>query len=142
MADLTITAANVVAVAGGPTKTGIAGAAIAAGDIVYLDTATTGKWQLADSDAASAEARGLTGNIGVALNTAALDQPLVVALPGSRVALGAVLTAGAAYYLSDSPGKLCPVADITGGDYFTLIGLASSTSILNIDVQYSGVASA
>lgn len=141
MADLVITAANVVAGASAATKTGTAGAAIAAGDIVYLDTATTGKWQLADSDAATAEARGQTGNIGIALNSAAANQPVVVQTDG-QVTLGAVLTAGTAYYLSDTPGKLCPVADISGGDYFTLVGLASSTSVLNIDFQYSGVASA
>jgi hypothetical protein len=141
MTDIVITASAVVAGNGAQTKTGIAGAAIAAGDIVYLDTATTGKWQLADSDAASAEARGQTANIGVALNGAAANQPVVV-LVGGPVTVGAVLTAGTAYYLSDTPGKLCPVADISGGDYFTLMGLAASTSVLNVDPQYSGVASA
>ncbi|MBY3263869.1 hypothetical protein HFO15_19785 [Rhizobium laguerreae] len=141
MADLVITAANVVAGASAQTKTGTAGAAIAAGDIVYLDSATTGKWQLADSDAAAAEARGQTSNIGIALNSAALNQPVIVQTSGP-VTLGAVLTAGTSYFLSDTPGKLCPVADITGGDYFTLMGLAASTTVLNVDVQYSGVASA
>lgn len=141
MADISVTASAVVAGAGAQTKTGIAGATIAAGDIVYLDSATTGKWQLADSDAAAAEARGQTSNIGIALNSAALNQPIVVQTSGP-VTLGAVLTAGVAYYLSDTPAKLCPVADITGGDYYTLMGLAASTTVLNIDVQYSGVASA
>jgi hypothetical protein len=140
MADISLTASAVVAGASAQTKTGVAGAAIAAGDIVYLDSTTTGKWQLADSDAAAAEARGQTSNIGVALNTAALNQPVIVQVSGP-VTLGAVLTAGVAYYLSDTPAKLCPVADITGGDYYTLVGLAASTSVLNIDFQYSGVAS-
>ncbi|NGO63952.1 hypothetical protein G6N76_09725 [Rhizobium daejeonense] len=141
MADITITAANVVAGSGANTKTGTAGVDIDAGDVVYLDTATTGKWLLGDSDAAAAEARGQTANIGIALNSAALNQPIVV-LTGGPVTVGAVLTAGTAYYLSDTPGKLCPVTDITGGDYFTLVGLATSTSVLNVDIQYSGVASA
>lgn len=141
MTDLVITASAVVAGNGVQTKTGTAGASIAAGDVVYLDTETTGKWQLADSDAASAEARGQTANLGIALNTAAPNQPVVVAV-GGPVTVGAVLTAGQALYLSDTPGKLCPVADITGGDYFTLIGLASSTTALNVAPQYSGVASA
>lgn len=140
MADLTISAASVVAGSGAPTKTGTAGAAIAAGDVVYLDATTTGKWQLADSDAATAEARGLTSSVGIALNSAAADQPIVVQT-GGPVTLGAVLTAGTAYYLSDTPGKICPVADITGGDYFVLLGLAASATVLNLDIQYSGVAS-
>lgn len=140
MADLSITASSVVAGNGTPTKTGTAGAAIAAGEIVYLDTAATGKWQLADSDAASAEARGRTANVGVALNSAAANQPLVVQT-GGPVTLGAVLTAGSAYYLSGTAGKICPLADVSGGEYYVLLGLAASTSVLNLDVQYSGVAS-
>jgi len=141
MADITITPSAVIAGAGAQTKTGTAGATIAAGDVVYLDTTTTGKWQLADADAATAAARGVTGNTGIALNGAADGQPLVVAVSGA-VTLGAVLTAGQAVYLSDTAGKMCPLADVTGGDYYTLLGLAASTSVLNLDIQYSGVASA
>ena len=140
MTDLVITSTAVVAGAGAPTKTGTAGATIAAGEVVYLDTATTGKWQLADSDAATAAARGLGANVGIALNSAALNQPLVVQTSG-LVTVGAVLTAGQAVYLSATPGKICPLADVTGGDYFVLLGLATSTSVLALDVQYSGVAS-
>lgn len=140
MADISITASDVVAGSGAPTKTGTAGAAIAAGDVVYLDTATTGKWQLADSDAASAAARGGTANTGIALNSAAANQPLVVQI-GGPITLGSVLTAGTAYYLSGTAGKICPLADVSGGEYYVLLGLAASTSVLNLDVQYSGVAS-
>jgi hypothetical protein len=140
MVDLVITAASVLPGSGAPTKTGTAGAAIAAGDVVYLDTATTGKWQLADSDAATAEARGQTSNIGIALNSAAANQPVTVQT-GGPITLGSVLTAGTAFYLSDTPGKICPLADVTGGDYFVLLGLAASATVLNLDVQYSGVAS-
>lgn len=139
MADIVVTPSAVVSGAGTPTTTGIAGATIPAGSVVYLDTETTGKWQLADSDAATAAARGL-GRTGIALNSASLNQPLVVQTSG-LITLGAVLTAGTAYYLSDNPGMLCPLADITGGDYFVLLGMATTTSILNLDVQYSGVAS-
>jgi hypothetical protein len=140
MADLVITPSAVIAGSGVPTERGIAGAAIAAGQVVYLDSTTSGKWQLADSDAATAAARGQGSNVGIALNSAAANQPIVVQTSG-QITLGAVLTAGTAYYLSDTPGALCPVADISGGDYFTLLGLASSTSVLNLDIQYSGVAS-
>ncbi len=141
MADLSVTPSAVVAANGVPTKTGVAGAAIAAGEVVYLDTVTTGKWQLADSDAASAEVRGQTANVGIALNSAAANQPIVVQT-GGQVTLGSVLTAGQALYLSDTPGKICPLADVTGGDYYVLLGLATSATVLALDVQYSGVASA
>lgn len=141
MADITVTASNVVAGAGAATTTGTAGAAIAAGEVVFLDATTTGKWQLADSDAATAAARGQGANVGIALNSASANQPLVVQTSGP-ITLGAVLAAGQAVYLSATPGKLCPLADLLAGDYVTLLGLATSTSVLDLDIQYSGVASA
>ena len=141
MADLVITASAVLAGSGAPTKTGTAGAAIAAGEVVYLDSTTTGKWQLADADAATAASRGNTSDFGIALSSAAANQPVVVQTSGA-ITLGPVLIAGTAYYLADAPGKLSPAADVTGGDYVTLIGLAASATALNLDVQYSGVVSA
>ena len=44
-----------------------------------------------------------------------------------------------AYYLSDTPGGICPVADIGAGEYVCLIGLASSASVLALDIRYTGV---
>lgn len=139
MADLTITAANVVKGSNAKTVNGTAGATITAGQAVYLDQATTGKWLLADADGASAAIRA-GEKAGIALNGASDGQPITVLLSGN-ITIGATLTAGTAYYLSDTPGGICPLADVTGGDYYVLLGLASSTSVLAIDIQYSGVAS-
>lgn len=135
MANLSITAANVVADSSASREAGTAGEAIAAGEAVYYASATR-KWMLADADSATAEARRPTG---IALNTAALNQPVDV-LKSGDLTVGAVLTAGAAYYLSDDPGKICPLADVTGGDYICLIGLAKSTSVLAVAIQYPNVA--
>ncbi|PDT79961.1 hypothetical protein [Sinorhizobium sp. BJ1] len=138
MADLTITAANVVSGAGAAIEHGTAGATVTAGQIVYLDSTTTGKWQLADADAATAAARG-QGKIGVALHGAALNQPLAVQTAGP-ITIGATVVGGTAYYLSPNPGGIAPLADILTGDYVTLIGIATSTSAIKLDFQYSGVA--
>lgn len=134
MADLTITAASVIAGADAARESGTAGATVAAGDVVYLASATK-KWMLADADSATAEARKA---IGIALNGAALNQPVDV-LTGGDVTLGAVLTAGTSYFLSDEPGKICPLADLATGDYVCLLGLAKSTSVLTVDVQFPNV---
>lgn len=136
MADLTITAASVVAGANARIERGTAGATITSGQVVYLDSATTGKWQLADADSATAAARAPHG---IALNGAALNQPVAVQTEGD-ITIGATLTAGTAYYLSDEPGGICPVADLATGDYVVLVGLAKSTSVLAIDIQNSGAA--
>lgn len=134
MADLTITAASVVAGDGSTVVRGTAGVAITAGQAVYLD-ATTGKYALADSNSATVAARRAGG---IALNGAALNQPITVLTAGA-VTIGATLTAGTAYYLSDTAGGICPVADLGSGENVCLIGLAASASVLNVDIQNPGV---
>lgn len=134
MTDLTITAASVV---GGSTARdyGTAGETIAAGQAVYLSAATN-KWMLADNNSATEAARKAGG---IALNGAALNQPIAVQKKG-EITIGATLTPGAAYYLSDTPGGICPVADVGAGEYYCLLGMAKSASVLDINIQFPGVA--
>jgi hypothetical protein len=135
MADLSVTAASVLAGSNVSRSDGIAGEAIAAGKAVYKSS-TTKKWMLADSNSATAEARQAQG---IALNGAALNQPVAVQTHGD-VTIGAALTAGVAYYLSDTPGGICLVADVGTGEYVCLLGLAKSTTVLALDIQFPGVA--
>ena len=135
MADLSITATAVVAGSGADRITGVAGAAIAAGQVLYEDT-TTGTWKLADNNSATAAVRVPQG---IALNGAASGQPLAI-LRGGPLTINAVLTAGVAYYLSDTPGGICPVDDLASGEYPSIIGIATSTSTIEVKFQSSGVA--
>ena len=136
MADLVITAASVVPGDNADVdRSGYAGEAITAGKPVYFSS-TTKRWMLADSNSATVEARKAKG---VALNGAANGQPLAVAKSGD-VTIGAVLTPGVAYYLSDTAGGICPVADIGAGEYVCLIGFAKSASVLNVSIQVPNVA--
>lgn len=134
MADLTITAANVVAASGSKSRPGTAGATITAGQAVYLD-ATDNKWKLADADGAAA----LRSPGGIALHGASNGQPLQVHTEG-RLTIGATLAAGTTYYLSPTPGGICPLADVQSGDYTVIIGIAVSTSVLDVKIHESGVA--
>lgn len=135
MADLSITAASVLAGSGARTETGTAGATITAGQAVYLDSADN-KFKLADNNSATAAART---PVGIALNGAANGQPLTILKKGP-ITIGASVTAGVAYYLSDTPGGICPVADLLTGEYPCLIGMATSTSVIEVGIQASGVA--
>lgn len=135
MADLSITAANVRVVADVPIEVGTAGVAIAAGEPVYLSS-TTNKWALADSNSATAEARQAGG---IALCSAAADQPIVVG-KGGKINFGSVLTAGVSYYLSATPGRICPAADLASGMYPQLIGMAESASVMKLSFAAPGVA--
>lgn len=134
MADLTITPTSVVRGANARTETGTAGETIGAGKAVYKSS-TTGLYMLADSNSATAEARQATG---IALNGASVNQPLTV-VKGGDVTIGATMTAGTAYYLSDTPGGICPVTDVGAGEYVCLIGLAKSTTVLTVGIQFPNV---
>lgn len=135
MVDISITAANVVAGSNSTREGGIAGETITAGQAVYLASGTK-KWMKADNNAATEEARRAKG---VALNGASLNQPIDVHTFGD-ITIGATLTAGSAYYLSDTPGGLCLIADIGTGEYVCQLGIAKSTTVLAVDIQYPGVA--
>lgn len=135
MADIVITPSAVLAGSNAERDAGIAGETITAGKAIYL-AAATNRWMLADSNAASAEARQAKA---IALNGASAGQPVAFQKSGD-ITIGGTLVAGQAVYLSDTPGGLCPLADVGTGEYVVLIGLAKTTGVLSIDIQYPGVA--
>lgn len=122
MAALTITAAQVLP-ASGPTVAAIAGAAITPGQSVHFDAAS-GTWKPAQGDGTAAEA-GADG-YGIALTQAAAAlQPIVVALPGAKVTLGAgaAPAAGIVYFIGDTAGGLHVATDLGSGDKVTAMGV-------------------
>lgn len=135
MTDLVITAASVVSGSGARQANVTAGAAVTAGQVVYEDTATD-THKLADNNSATAAARSPSG---IALHAAAANQPLTIHKSGP-ITIGATLTPGVVYYLSDTPGGICPVADLGSGEYPTIIGIAISASVLDVKFHEAGVA--
>lgn len=135
MTDLVITPANVKAGSNVSREDGIAGATILAGQVVYLN-ATTGKYGLADNNAPTPPE--IKTPRGIALNGASLDQPIAVHKAGD-ITIGATLVAGTEYYLGDTPGGICPRADLIATETVTILGLAVSTTVLRVNIQMSGV---
>jgi len=134
MTDLTFTAASVLKGANAITENGTAGETITAGQPVYKSS-TTNKYMKADSNSATAEAKTARG---IALNGAADGQPLQILLKGD-ITIGATLTAGSAYYLSETAGGIQPAADLANGENVCLLGLAKSTTVLAVNIQAPGV---
>lgn len=133
MTDISITAANVIPGAGAQTRDTISGATIAAGKVVSVDTAT-GKYVLCDTDHATAALRIAKG---IALNGASDGQPMKVQTEG-LITIGGTMTAGVAYYASNTAGGICPVADVAT-ERSVLLGIATSATVLDLDIQDSGV---
>lgn len=127
MASITMSSNLIVDTQGAAPLNGIAGAAIAAGQLVYRDSATK-KFFLAKADAISTRTVA-----GVARNTAALGAPIEVAPLGLISGLGAVLTAGLFYVLSAAiGGAIAPIADLVSTNNSVLVGFALSTSTLQL----------
>lgn len=134
MADLVITAANVAAGSGAKIEHGTAGAAVTAGQAVFLDTDNT--YKLADANSVTPAARV---DSGIALHAAAAGQPLAVCSNGP-ITIGATVSVGVGYYLSNNPGGICPVADLASGSYPNFLGFATSTTVIDLSIEAAGVA--
>lgn len=133
MADLSITATSVVKGSGAKTVNGTAGATITAGQVLYYDS-TAGTYKLADTDSATAAVRS---PVGIALNGAASGQPVEV-LTAGPVTIGATVAVGDVYFLSGTAGGLAPAADVAAGDYPCIIGICTSTSVLDVKIHEAG----
>ncbi|RMG90115.1 MAG: hypothetical protein D6706_20155 [Chloroflexi bacterium] len=136
MADLVITAANVLASSSASVASGIAGATITAGQPLYKDSADAYALKPAQADAATTDEV-----VGVALHGAADGQPIQYVVSDSALNLGATLVAGQVYVLSAaSAGGVAPISDLTSGNYVSVLGVATTTSTLKLHVINSGVA--
>jgi hypothetical protein len=136
MADIVITPASVVPGANAIIEHGWAGATILAGQVVYRADSTDGKYRLADNNVPTPVE--VHTPRGIALHGASANQPLTIIKSGT-VTMGATLVANTAYYLSDTPGGICLVADLTvpiaTGEQPVMLGFSASTTVLNVDIQ-------
>src|SRR5262249_912833 len=132
MAALTITAANVVKIAGSQVAVGIAGATITAGQAVFADASTGNAIKLADADLSVAAAAA----VGIALNGAASGQP-VSYITGGGLTIGAG-TVGTVYVVGATAGAINPAADLTTGWNTTILGVCTSSNTLTVNIFASG----
>jgi hypothetical protein len=134
MADLSITAAN-VALAGSSalTRRVQVGEAVAQGQPGYYVGSENKYYQTdADDSATKADAKCIF------LTPAAADGYAVICESG-EVNLGATLTVGTTYVVSATKGGIAPIGDLTTDDYVTILGIATSASTLQLDIQAGGV---
>ncbi len=137
MAALSQTAANVVAGTGSVRQAGTFGGTITAGMPLYRDAGDANKLKAARANAAATAVC-----VGIALNGGANGQPGDYQSSG-QVNLGATLAVGETYCVSDAvAGQIVPIGDLGSGDYVTILGVAISTSLLQLDIHVSGVAKA
>ena len=132
MVDLSVTAANVLASTGSGQVPGTYGATVTAGKVVYQNTSTD-DYDLADCTTSAATATVA----GIALNGGADGQPASILTRGP-VDIGATVTVGTVYVLSES-GGICPAADLATDDYVSIIGVGTAADTIEVNILNSGV---
>ena len=146
MADNSLTASAVVPSANAVIRKATAGATIAAGDIIYLDTADLdsagiGKAKLSDCNSGTALVRTVEG---MAVNSASSGQPVeYVTYDPALVVAASGLTPNQIWILSATAGKTAPSADLTSGWYLTALAVVKTTTTIFFRAPglVSGVAS-
>lgn len=128
MADITVTAANVAAGANASTEIGTAGVTVTAGQLLYKDSTDSSHLKLADADASQATAQ----LVGIALHGSLDGQPLKFQVEGDCNP-GATVAVGTTYVVSGTAGGIAPIADLASSDYTSILGIATTTS--NIEIQ-------
>lgn len=133
MADLSLTPGSVVSADGSAyLQTFTAGAAITAGQLVYVDAADgTVKLAYATSTAAIAAIKG------IAVDDAASGQPCIVKNAGD-IDLGVTLTVGVIYILSANAGAIAPSTDLASSSYLSILGVATAADNLKLNIFNSG----
>jgi len=135
MSDISITAANVVKGANAKTRRGRAGATITAGQTLYEDSSDNFDLKLADANASAATANC----VGIALHGASDGQPLEYVYEDDEFTPGGTLSISAAaddgvYVLSGTAGGIAPVGDLAAGMYPVILGVAKSTTKMNLKI--------
>ena len=135
MAAISFTAANVAITSTSTYNVRQMGASTTQGQAAYLD-ATDNKWKLADSNV-SAITAGSNG-VGVFATPGASDG-FGLLVTGGQLIFGGGLTKGTVYCVGATPGTIVPVSDLTTGDFVTILGVASSTSVLDVAPRATGI---
>ncbi len=134
MSDISVTAANVQPGATAKLVDGTFGATVTAGQSVYFDTVTN-TWKLFDANLSAAAA--VLG--GVAMCGGASGQPGKILVSGDYNP-GATVAVGTVYVGSATAGGIAPAADLVTGWYTNVLGVATTTSNIRVNIQASGVA--
>lgn len=98
---------------------------------------------LAQTDGTAIQAgSGGSGQFGVACNAALVSQTIAVQW-GGTITIGATIVVGTDYCISETFGGICTFAALLSGSAVTVLGKASTTTILDMGYsKYTGLTKA
>jgi hypothetical protein len=110
------------------------GATISAGQSVYQDSADS-KWKPADANASATTAAAK----GIAVTPGVDGGYGIVATGGGVILVGATMVVGTTYNVGSVTGSIVPNADLATGDYVTTLGVASTSTQLDLSIKATGI---
>jgi hypothetical protein len=132
MADIAITVTAFIPSANATLVPGIAGATLTRGQPVYLDSAS-GTYKLYVATNVLTD-----GFVGFACEDVASGQPVTIVAKDPALVLGGTLVTGDTVWLSLS-GVTKTFADLVSTWRIWVVGVATSTTVLNFDACKGGV---
>lgn len=139
MAELTITSASCLATGTFTKDVGQAGETITAGMGVYKKSTDNKFYKMQNDGTAEESGSGVVQ--GISLTDSVLAGQYFVFLTSGTITIGAVVVAGTYYYVGATAGALCLYSDIaTGGTkYVTIVGYATTTAIIKVAIDATGI---
>lgn len=139
MADLVITAANVVTGTNSSTQYKIAGATLTAGQVVYIKVADGKAYPAQSNGPAPSTNLANAAAFGIALNAASAGQPVAIEVSG-QITIGATVAIGTIYVVSAAvAGNICPWADLGTNNWLTILGYADTATTLQLVINATGI---
>jgi len=136
MADVSFTAASVVAGSGAAVQLGTLGEDSVTQGMVLYQSSSDNEWYIADCTDSSSDAAA-----GIALGAGSEDQQIAILTGGTLTCDNLSLSAAgdAGVYVLSAAGKICPAADLAEDDYLTIVGVAKAATSLEVKFVVSGV---
>jgi len=139
MATVSVTAANVTLAGTSPNglRSGKLAETVTGGQVV-IQKSSDSLWYKADANGGTAEYAGSVA-IGIAMGGGTAGVWISILTSGSYT-VGGTLVAGKTYYLSETAGGIEDVSPPTTGSYATTLGLATTTALLTLSPNVTGIA--
>lgn len=135
MADISITAANVLKSSSANVTVGTAGTTITAGQALYIDTADSNKLKLADADGTSP----VNAFAGISLHASLNGQPIAYVTSDPSFTFGGTVAAGDTIWLADTAGGITKTfSDLETGDKVVVLGVALTTTTMYLQPVTGG----
>jgi hypothetical protein len=111
------------------------GATIGIAQPVYQDATDNNEAKLADANASTATAAA----VGIAITPGVDTGYGYVATGGSIVLVGTTMVVGQQYFVGPTAGEIIESSELATGERVTLLGVAASTTQLDLTIKATGI---